>query len=177
MDGFPELFYLRNCPGANLEAGFFQIRPEISETSRPHPAHGGPGWPIPALAALFLCHARTLHYKLTREGLAKLPIDNHRHSERSEESLIFSRLRSFTPFRMTNKPVLQEAQEALRGRETNRVSGSVIMAGSARPTVYWWHSLSRLCPTNQMPWHRRESLRHQCKELFGTVTHGPLPHP
>ena len=46
------------------------------------------------------------------EGLAKLPIDNHCHSERSEESLIFSRLRSFTPFRMTNKPVLQDPLRA-----------------------------------------------------------------
>jgi hypothetical protein len=65
MDEFPELFYLRNCPGANQEAGFFQIRPEISETSRPHPAPGVPGWPIPALAALFLCYAWALNYKLT----------------------------------------------------------------------------------------------------------------
>jgi hypothetical protein len=28
----------------------------------------GPGWAIPALAALFLCHARALHYKLTGGG-------------------------------------------------------------------------------------------------------------
>jgi hypothetical protein len=43
------------------------------------------------------------------EVLAKLLIDHNCHSERSEESRIFGRLRSFTPFRMTKKPVLQEA--------------------------------------------------------------------
>jgi hypothetical protein len=40
---------------------------------------------------------------LTYEALAKLPIDNNCHSERSEESRIFKRLRSFTSFRMTEK--------------------------------------------------------------------------
>jgi hypothetical protein len=35
----------------------------------------------------------------------------HCHSERSEESRIFRGLRSFTPFRMTEKRLLQEAQE------------------------------------------------------------------
>ena len=35
VDKFPKLFYLRSCPGANEEAGFFQLRPEISATSRP----------------------------------------------------------------------------------------------------------------------------------------------
>jgi hypothetical protein len=44
------------------------------------------------------------------EPLAKLPIDNHCHSERSEESRIFRGLRSFTPFRMTEKRLLQEAR-------------------------------------------------------------------
>jgi hypothetical protein len=39
----------------------------------------------------------------TFEALAKLPIDNNCHSERSEESRIFRRLRSFTSFRMTKK--------------------------------------------------------------------------
>jgi hypothetical protein len=43
------------------------------------------------------------------EALAKLPIDNHCHSERSEESRISRGLRSFTPFRMTEKRLLQEA--------------------------------------------------------------------
>jgi hypothetical protein len=46
----------------------------------------------------------------TIEPLAKLPINNHCHSERSEESCISSWLRSFTPFRMTEKRLLQEAQ-------------------------------------------------------------------
>ena len=30
LDEFPRLFYLRSCPGANQEAGFFQIRAKIS---------------------------------------------------------------------------------------------------------------------------------------------------
>ena len=47
---------------------------------------------------------------LPSEALAKLPIDNNCHSERSEESRIFRRLRSLTSFRMTEKPVLVEAQ-------------------------------------------------------------------
>jgi hypothetical protein len=47
---------------------------------------------------------------LPKETLAKLPIDNNCHSERSEEPRTFIRLRSFTPFRMTENPVLQEAQ-------------------------------------------------------------------
>jgi hypothetical protein len=45
----------------------------------------------------------------TFEPLAKLPINNDCHSERSEESRIFRCLRSFTSFRMTKEPVLQEA--------------------------------------------------------------------
>jgi hypothetical protein len=45
----------------------------------------------------------------TFEPLAKVLIDNHCHSERSEESRIFRGLRSFTPFRMTEKRLLQEA--------------------------------------------------------------------
>jgi hypothetical protein len=48
---------------------------------------------------------------LPKEPLAKLPIDNHCHSERSEESRIFKWLISFTPFRMTEKRLLQEAQK------------------------------------------------------------------
>jgi hypothetical protein len=48
---------------------------------------------------------------LTKEPLAKLPIDNHCHAERSEESRIFRGLRSFTPFRMTEKLLLQEAKK------------------------------------------------------------------
>jgi hypothetical protein len=48
-------------------------------------------------------------YSLPEDALAKLSIDNNCHSERSEESRIFKRLRSFTSFRMTKKPVLQEA--------------------------------------------------------------------
>jgi hypothetical protein len=51
---------------------------------------------------------------LPKEPLAKLPIDNHGHSERSEESRIFRGLRSFTPFRMTEKRLLQEAQKFFR---------------------------------------------------------------
>ena len=43
------------------------------------------------------------------EALVKLPIYNNCHSERSEKSHIFKRLRSCTSFRMTEKPVLQEA--------------------------------------------------------------------
>jgi hypothetical protein len=49
----------------------------------------------------------------TFEALAKLPIDNHGLSERSEEYRIFRRLRSFTPFRMTEKRLLQEALLAI----------------------------------------------------------------
>jgi hypothetical protein len=50
---------------------------------------------------------------LPKEALAKLPIDNNCHSERSEESHIFKRLRSFTSFRMTEKPILQAALLAI----------------------------------------------------------------
>ena len=45
---------------------------------------------------------------VTGEALAKFLIDNNCHSERSEESRFFGRLRSFTSFRMTEKPVLQQ---------------------------------------------------------------------
>jgi hypothetical protein len=48
---------------------------------------------------------------VTKEALAKIPFDNTCHSERSEESRIFKKLRSFTQFRMTEKPILQEAQK------------------------------------------------------------------
>jgi len=41
----------------------------------------------------------------------------------------------------------------------------------------WWHSLSRLCRTNLLLWHRLESLCHRFKELSRTVPHGPLAHP
>jgi hypothetical protein len=34
----------------------------------------------------------------------------------------------------------------------------------------WWHSLSRLCTTNPLPWHRLESLCHQFKKLFMAVS-------
>ena len=37
-----KLFYLRSCPGANEEAGFFQIMPEISEASEPRERLGVP---------------------------------------------------------------------------------------------------------------------------------------
>jgi hypothetical protein len=37
---------------------------------------------------------------MNSEALAKLPFDHNCHSERSEESRIFKRLRSFTSFRM-----------------------------------------------------------------------------
>ncbi len=37
-----KLFYLRSCPGANEEAGFFQIMPEISEASGPRGRLGVP---------------------------------------------------------------------------------------------------------------------------------------
>jgi hypothetical protein len=48
-------------------------------------------------------------YRLTLEALAKIPMHNSCHSEGSEESRIFKRLRAFTSFRMTEKPILQEA--------------------------------------------------------------------
>jgi len=44
------------------------------------------------------------------EAPAKLALDLRGHSEGSEESRISVWLRSFTPFRMTEKPVLPEAQ-------------------------------------------------------------------
>jgi hypothetical protein len=43
------------------------------------------------------------------EPLAKLPLDNHCHFVPNEESRIFIGLRAFTPFRMTEKRLLQEA--------------------------------------------------------------------
>jgi hypothetical protein len=50
-------------------------------------------------------------WKMIRnETLAKLPMGNHCHSERSKESRIFMGLRSSTLFRMTEKRLLQEAQ-------------------------------------------------------------------
>jgi hypothetical protein len=54
-----------------------------------------------------------LQNEITFEPLAKLPIDKLCHSERSEESRIFRALRSFTPFRMTEKQLLQEALLAI----------------------------------------------------------------
>jgi hypothetical protein len=50
-----------------------------------------------------------LRAEITFEALAKLATGNNCHSERSEESRISIELRSFTPFRMTEKRVLQEA--------------------------------------------------------------------
>jgi len=47
----------------------------------------------------------------TEEALAKLPVPNACHSERSEESSVFKVLISFTSFRMTKKLILQEAQK------------------------------------------------------------------
>jgi hypothetical protein len=46
---------------------------------------------------------------LTFVALAKLPIDHNCHSERSEESRVLIRLKSFISFWKTEKPVLQEA--------------------------------------------------------------------
>jgi hypothetical protein len=48
-------------------------------------------------------------FLLTAEPLVKLPMHNSCHSERSEESRFLKKLRSFTSFRMTEKPILQEA--------------------------------------------------------------------
>jgi hypothetical protein len=50
-------------------------------------------------------------WRLPKELLAKLPIGNHCHAERSEESRLFSWLRSFTPFRTTEKRLLPNAQK------------------------------------------------------------------
>jgi hypothetical protein len=66
------------------------------------------------------------------EPLAKLPIDNHCHSERSEESRISKGLRSFTSFRMTEKRLLQEARysDYLRRKATlYRVAVKKVLIG------------------------------------------------
>jgi hypothetical protein len=42
-----------------------------------------------------------------------------------------------------------------------------------RARSLWWHSLSRLCTNNLLPWHRLESLCHRYKELFQAVAMGP----
>ena len=47
----------------------------------------------------------------TEEGLSKFSFVKKGHSERSEESRIYNRLRSFTLFRMTEKPFLEEPQK------------------------------------------------------------------
>jgi hypothetical protein len=79
----------------------FQASLAIPSISNCLPITAEPG----KLLAIFIY----FYSPMTIEVLAKLPIDNNCHSERSEESRIFKRLRSFTSSRMTEKPVLQEA--------------------------------------------------------------------
>ena len=66
---------------------------------------------------------------ITFKPLAKLPIDNHCHSERSEESHIFRVRRSFTPFRMTEKRFLQEAYFLILMIQPNQRHGLLYFSG------------------------------------------------
>jgi hypothetical protein len=54
---------------------------------------------------------------LPKEPLAKLSKDPSCHSERSEESCIFRRLRSYTPFRMTKINSFARGSKVLPLRE------------------------------------------------------------
>ena len=75
------------------------------------------------------------HKKHTDEALAKLSIFPLSHSERSEESNVPIRLRSFTSFRMTKTAILQETQIlssfSLAGRRPGEVIGALNGFGPA----------------------------------------------
>ncbi len=66
--------------------------------------------------------------RLSIEALAKLLIDHNCHSERSEESRIFRRLRSLRFFQNDRKTVLQEAQLfalMMHGHPTRNRTGTI----------------------------------------------------
>jgi hypothetical protein len=83
--------------------------PEPAETPESPKLRGRLPWQA-ASPAVILASDIELQ-RLPKEPLAKLATGNNCHSERSEESRISIGLRSFTPFRMTEKRVLQEAQK------------------------------------------------------------------
>jgi hypothetical protein len=83
----------------------------VAAKAHPSPA-GRHGQPNLSHSELYLCNNE---YLQALEAIAKPQSPQKCHSERSEESSIFSDLRSFTSFRMTVKSDFAIASSVLQG--------------------------------------------------------------